>query len=266
MPDPYLEAMMRGEFSRNKNQFSKKIEKEKNRFEIAFDKNIEKIMALRSTDTVNSNSLMSDQLKSKRLEDELREALKLDELNKYIDNAIMLIANEGRKYLDHARYEDLLQKFSKIPEILDQLDFELPITEDFDKILGLGESARDNIFNIAFLKFDEKQYLDALSLFALLAVLQPENFEYWYRLGIAAQQSENYILAVNAYEAAFHLNSALIGSRLFAIECYLQLDQLSQAKTSLAEAQKILEISSVDQVWNEIFGYASLLIKEKDAH
>lgn len=263
MPDPYLEAMMHGEIlNKKKNKPPKGGDIPKDRFEIALDKNIRQMVDLIYADIEPIHGqLISPEMQRKKIEADLRESLGSPELSQYLDTAFKTLLNEGKQYLEPENYETMIKEFSKAIEYLDQLDLEKLLSEPLDKVLDIHTETIDSIFKIAIEKYKEEQYNASLALFVLLTILQNEDFDYWYRAGIAAQQCENYTFAIKGYNTAENLNPELIGAYLFATECYLKLDQKSEAKDKFEKAKILAGKSPLDSNWTSVYNYIGSLIK-----
>lgn len=267
MSDPYLEAQMRGEICKIPNNHSnspKKLENDSDQFDVAIDDKIQKILNLYSFENESGeNQFLSPEMKRKKKENELKHSLKESELKKYIDPAIEIIVKEGQNYFIPTEYNDIIDEFSTASENLKKLDLSKPLREELGNLLGISNKTNTAILNIAIAKFDDQQYSAALALFILLTVLHSKEFSYWYRAGIAAQQSENFTLAVEAFQVAITLNPGLIGAYLFAIECYLQLDQRQKAKSAYETVKSMNDIEPLGDQWREIFEYVGSLITEQ---
>lgn len=251
MRDPYLEAMMRGEVAaRGTTPVPKKGEK--NRFEIAIDKNIDQILNYFSFDGAPGRiELNSPLMKRKKAEAELREAFKNSQLDPFIETAVPTLIDEGKQYLESAVYQEMVADITDATERLDQLDLE-ETPDDLNAILNFSAETIAAIFKIALAKFEEERYFTSLALFVLLTLLQLEDYDYWYRTGIIAQLCQNYNLAIQAYRNATACYPKSIGARLFAAECYLALNQQQEAVLEYEEAKKISEIMALEENWREI--------------
>lgn len=257
MRDLYLEAMLHGEIPTKRVAITSPKKVEKTRFEVAIDKNIEQILNCFTFDDgpPGQIQLISPQMKRKKAEDELRESFKNSELDEFIETAMTTLIDEGREYLESATYEEMVADFKAATAELNQLNLDEDLPDDLNKILHISAKTIEAIYKIALAKFEEEKYAPALALFVLLTLLQPEDFDYWYRTGIIAQLCQNYKWAVNAYENAAICHPESIGARLFATECHLALNQRPEAEAEYAEAKKISETISLEENWREIFKY-----------
>jgi len=72
-------------------------------------------------------------------------------------------------------------------------------------------------------KFMKDCYEDALSLFILLKILEPENLEYIYFSAIAAQELNLFEFSIKMHEIVCEKDPDFIGSKIFLISCYSKL-------------------------------------------
>lgn len=229
MRDPYLEAMLKGEGPKKG---------AKDRFEIALDKSINEYLDTFSFDE-EPGQLISPLAKRKKIGEELKESLTHSELNDYLITAVQVIKRDGKQYVEKEIYSKLLEEFTNANQILNTMGLEQTLTEDFSQILHLSSETITSLFNIAVAKFKEESFYDSLAIFVLLTVLQPDEFDFWYRTAIAAQACENYSLALDYYSIALILNPELIEARLFSVECYLKQGRASEAKQEYNEVEKL---------------------------
>jgi len=254
--DLYLQAMIHGEFASTKK--SKEAPVVKDRFELAIEESAKAYAdSIMAEEDFSQNQLISPQMRRAQLIEEIKEAMKLTELGQHIETAANVLIDEGRQYLQKEAHEALLEDFSKIESALEK--FDLNTDKNFKEILGIRDASVSAILRVAIAKFVESEYAPSISLFALLTTLVSENADYWYRLGIAAQRSENLDLALRAYDVAVTLDATLIGARLFAAECHLILGAHDEAEVNYKEARKILE-TYPDEQWAKLVSSIESLV------
>ncbi len=255
--DPSLESQIR------KKPATKEIEKD--RFEKAVDKNIQEILKLQSFDDPHGPTLLtSPEVKRKKAELQLLESVQNNSFNPLIITALGLLVTEGKQYLNNEDFEAMVQNLQQVMEKIDQLDLNLPLEKNLSGIIGISAETLKAALNIAIKKYQEKQYPGALALFSLLAVLDSNDDDYWFRTGICAQECKNFDLAIKAYNTAAIINPELVGARLFCAQCHLELNQKGEAEAEYNYAKIISEKTPLEGEWLDIYNYVGTLIKGKN--
>lgn len=250
IPDPYLEAMMHGDFL-PKEKADVKVKK--NKFDLAIERQINDYI-----DTLNleadpfQNKLISPSVRRSKILFELKNAISLPDLESYLPNAISLLISKGQHYLEHEAYTQMELELSKIPEMAERVDLSNEIGDSFQSVFKIDDTVMQSILQIAIAKFREEKYEESFSLFVLLSSLSPGNFDYWLQLGVAAQKFQKLDLALRAYEMALDLNPDLIGAKLFMVECYIEKNLLQQATKALEEAKQMADRIQMEQVWSDL--------------
>lgn len=260
MDDPhYLRAMMHGEIHGKKKQPEKK-NAPKSRLDEELDKEIDAYVDSIELEE-DPKALQSSKAKRESLRQEIKEAVKLPELSKLLETAIGIIFSEGAKYLSPEENDKLLSNFSQASTRFASMHLSDATDKNLQELVEISDDSMNSMVTIAIAKFKEERFADCLALFSLLSILNPAYSEYWFRMGIAAQKCENYDLASKAYEAASQLDPKLIGSRLFAAECFVERGLTDQAKAEIAAAKKIAEENKVDQMWLDLLPAIESTIK-----
>jgi len=244
MPDPYLEAMMLG--------LVKFKEVKKDKFEEAIENDIIAYVDSLTFEEESGPQLLSLKMKKAKLVEELKESIKMPELENFFDTAFMFINSDGLRYLDSSKYETLSSEFSHASEILDQLDPTKEIPIKLQGMLEISDEMMNAIYEIAKGAYKEEKNQESLSLFVYLSVLDQTNLEYWYRVGIGAQKCGNIDLALKAYSVCIEIDSELVGARLFSAECHLINGDLESAEKEMTKAKNIIENSEVDSIWVDL--------------
>lgn len=260
MRDFYLEALLKGEITSKAIKAAiRPFKTEKSRFEMALDQHVQEMLDLLHPEegAPLQIQLISPQMKRKKNEDEIKDIFKNDKLSSCIDLALSTVVDEGKEYLHTAIYETLLADFENTLKFLEHLDLDLIKKAHLPAV---KQETLDAIFQIAIAKFEEHQYEKTLSLFVLLTLFKSDDYDYWYRTGIAAQQCENYALAIEAYGFATILNPESLGAYLFSAECNLKLNQREEAKHQYEEAEKIARNIPMEENWRLILGHVLKLL------
>jgi len=262
MPDAYLAAMMSGESFRKKDVADRPSVR-KSKYDKAIEKQINQyIDSLNLEAAYATNRLLPPAAHRAKIMAEMKEAFSLSELDAYFTPSFDLLLSTGRDYLDPDANHEMQKTLSQIPEVIEKIDLDQEYTDSFQKLLGVSDGVMKSIVQIAQAQFEEEKFENCLSLFVVLSILAPENFDYWFRLGIAAQKAQKNDLALRAYRQAIDLNPKLVLALLFSVECYLSMDLSEQAKATLAEANRIAETTEIEGAWRPLLQEMNALLKE----
>ncbi|MBA3238978.1 MAG: tetratricopeptide repeat protein [Parachlamydiaceae bacterium] len=250
MPDPYLEAMMHGDFAKKKGAEIRP----KDKFDVAIEKEIDKyIDSLELERNVENNKLASPAMRRAQIKAQMKADLQMPEVESFITSAISILLSEGAHYLLPEQYNEMEKELKGIKDHLDSLDLgSSDVNIKFQNLVKISDSVMNCFFHISVEKFKEKEFPASLSLFSFLTILDPGNIEYLYRLGIAAQNNKNYELALKAYEASLEINHELLGALLFASECYFRLKERELAITYLKKAKNLAETQPLNDIWEKL--------------
>jgi len=226
---------------------------EKDKFDIAIEKEINTyIDSLNLEAEFSQNLLVSPAMRRAKIMQEMKSGIDLSELGSHIVSALTILISQGKQYLDSDVFREMADELATIGEKIEEVDLSQVESNKFHALLGISDSSMASILKIAAAKYQEQDYVSALSIFALLSTLDSSSDDYWFRLGITAERNENYLLALRAYAAASELNPHFVGSHLFSIECHLRSDNVSKAKEEFQIAKQILDSEEVDPMWREL--------------
>lgn len=215
----------------------------KDRFEEAIDKMID---LCSQSEIDNKTDSTADKftpvnIRRAKLKNDMLQEATFPELEKYLELANDTLINNAKRYLQPEEYVAFSVNFAQVAERLETIDITVQMEQSFCDLLHVTPATMEALLSIGTATFDEGQYDNALSLFVLLTVLDPEQSDYWFRLGIAAQYKQDLELALKAYAITLFLDPDALGARLFACRCYLQMNALNEAANELAEAKKIVD-------------------------
>lgn len=209
----------------------------------------------------NPNDLLGPKAKREKIRHEIKESVRPAELSHLLESAMEILISEGDRYLSLHENEKLLLDFTNATQYFTAIQPTDSQDKPLQEIIQISNDSMQSIVSIALAKYNETHYADSLALFSLLSILNPANQEYWFRLGIAAQECESYPLAIRAYNAALQLDSQMIGPRLFSAECLIALKHFDEAKQQINTAKKIAKETKVDHMWLEMIPSIERMIK-----
>lgn len=249
MTDPYLEAMMHGKFIKGKSHPSSPPHKSP--CLVAAEKEIIKHIESLDLDTLYAhNRLVSASMKKAQLKEEMTRNILFDDLTSQLSLAFNALLTLGKQTMNPDIYRQWEEKLYSIPELYDQISPDHPI-EPPQTLLHISDEMMDAALKLAQDKYEEENYPVSMSLFTLLTAFAPGTEEYWFRLGIAAQKSGQYSIALNAYHAACEINPQLVGAKLFSIECLLRENQRDEAMKLFFEIKSSTDRHPLEPIWQD---------------
>lgn len=250
MDPAYLHALMHGEISFKKKNPDSDETGSKSKFELELEKELDAFVeGLKLDEDPDHPALQSPKFKRQKIKMELKEATKLPELFGPVNNGIDVIFSEGPNYLSEEEYHTLVLDLAMSITHLADIGIQETGQNDLQIIARISDTSIKALEKIAVAKFDEERYADSLGILCLLSILVPGYSEYWFRLGIAAQKTENYNLASKAYSITLDLYPDNIGARLFAAQCFIERSLIDDAKAEISMAKERLKSGGVDKVW-----------------
>jgi tetratricopeptide (TPR) repeat protein len=196
------------------------------------------------------------------VEQEVRKSLDLSEYDSYMNSAFKILRNEGHEYLDETAFKALIDALDKLHYQTAQLNISSLSDESLRDAFAIPEEIRQLILKIGIAKFNSGSMEGSLAIFTFLSTLNSDEPDYWYRLGLVAQKSEKYELALKSFAATSWLAQDFIGSRIFATQCYLQMGLRNDAETELEEAKYIIETFDVPEKWHRHIEDLKVLLAE----
>lgn len=209
----------------------------------------------------NQQSLVPSHLRREKIRNEIKAEAESGELRKYLKIAFQTLIDDGQRFVELKDYENMINHLYKSTNYLKKTD-KIPVNLNFKTILHFNEYTMETIFKIAQGTYNDNKLDEALSIFALLTALAPEDPDYLYRLGIVARQTNRLELALSAFINAVSLDPDFVSARLYASECYLKLDQLKEAKHEFEEAKKRIDKTAIDPLWSVMISQLKTQLKE----
>ncbi|MBA2369024.1 MAG: tetratricopeptide repeat protein [Candidatus Protochlamydia sp.] len=246
MPDPYLDALMRGEY------YKKKETLKRDKFELALEKEIAAHIESLHFES-NSNQYKTTEMQKTQKREEMQAGLEMPELENNISLAFSTLLSTGSAYLSPDLNEEMVSELTSIKLKLDVLNLDQSLPNGtFQELFNVTDSVMNGILKIGVEKFHEKELKTSIALFTFLTTLNPGNVDYLYRLGMAAQMNENFDLALKAFSAVLELNPQLLGAWLFACECSLHTGDQAQASAYFKQAKELTKDRVLNESWKKL--------------
>lgn len=228
--------------------------KENGAFDLAYNLSITQyIEELLLKEDPSLSKLQPKEERRKKLELELSETLDFSEIGEFIDKAVLILNDrKSCSCLTDEEHRLVLEDLEKLRLQINSLEFNELSDETLKTAYSISKSVSTSIFNVGLSKFHDGLLPESLALFSFLSLLESDDPDIAYRLGIISQKNGRYDLALRAYTAASALEPTLIGSRLFAAQCYLSIGQPENALKEIEDAKQIFKISDVQGEWKTL--------------
>lgn len=249
--DPSLCDLLHG-IRPSKNKTPAENHLEKRPFDAAFDLAIKKeVDQMIEKEDPSQHKLLTLQSRRAQLEQELRSDVEMSEFGTHLINALNILRNEGKNYLENEEYEQLIQAIDQQNQQIAKLEPSTLNDENLLAALTMSQANLASILKVGIDKYSQGLPNESLSIFSYLSSLDATNPDYWYRLGLVAQTCEQFDLALRAFAATAQITPEFIGNRIFAAQCYLHLDQREAAIKELEAARSLFEKSTPNEEWQK---------------
>lgn len=251
--NPYLYEMLHR--VSNPLEMPKEPSVRNDRFLKAYEEAIQKrVDSLLQEQTFENKFLSIEQLR-KKIEKEVREASDLSEFGDYITTALRLFRTEGSRYLEKEAFNNLLEGLNQLAIGIEALDLENLDNETFYETFEVLTKNTEDILKIGTLKYEEGLIRESLAVFTFLTLIQSHDSDFWYRMGLIAQEDKNMELALRAFNVALELNPQLIGPHIYgAMSLFNQglkeeaLEEIKAAKSKQRNEEWSEEIQAVEDL------------------
>lgn len=250
MGDPYLMAMMRGDFSRKK---GKAMASMQSKIDEAVEKSIEEYLDTIDFEAeVGQDKLQTPQMKREQLRQEMQKSLQMPELQQGITASFQILVAEGEEALESNEYEVMMAELMQIGDKIQVLPLVSIVEQNLQSLLNISAATMKAIFKVATVQFVQGRLENCSALFTMLTALNPGHPEYWLRGGMAAHQSNNMDLALRSYQAAAEIDPQMAEVPLLMADCHLRLGDKDQAKVAFQQAKAIAASQELDPEWKEL--------------
>jgi tetratricopeptide (TPR) repeat protein len=233
----------------------------KNSDEIAYEEAIQnQVDYLMSLEDGQANSLLPPAARRAKIEHEVRALADFSEFGKTIALAFEILRNEGLALLGNDHDNEILQdSLDKLSEQLEDLELNDLTDDKLKEAYSMSPESKQLILKVGIEKYRHEKFKDSLMIFTLLSTIDDEEPDYWYKLGLMAQKTENYGLAREAFSKTSQLAPDFIGAHVFAAECDLKIGRRGDALTELKKAKECLSKNKSDDWQDQIFEIERML-------
>ncbi|MBA2369511.1 MAG: hypothetical protein H0V82_10885 [Candidatus Protochlamydia sp.] len=250
MSDPMLFDLMHGVGLPSKSGNKAPLAIIKDPLEIEFNEAIQEQIKSEMENEVRSEyNLLSPAMKQAKRKQEIIEEASFKEVSQNLSLAVKILMDEGSQVLEKEEYDDLLKSLVHINSNLDSLEPKHLNDESLQAALKIPDTCGRFILKIGVDKYSQGLVDESIALFLLLTIVNPDEPDYWFRLGLAAKKNQNYSLALNALATTTELAPEFIGAHIYAAHCHLKMYSKENALAEFAIAKEIQEKTQIEEKW-----------------
>lgn len=250
MSDPALYDMFHQEETEKQTSASTQPDEAELSFNQAFEKSLnDYVDTLVEKQGPGAFKFISPSARREKIENEVRDTFNCSDIEGYIATSIDIIENEGLKYLSQEENATLLEDLDRLRLRIETLRFDQLDDESLKIAFSIPDSGKEFLLKIGITKFEEELLSDSLAILSFLSLLDSENPEYAYKVGILAQKMGRDEEALRAYSKASNLDPTMIGPYLFAAQCRFNRKDHQNALIELQKAKNILNSSEENKEW-----------------
>lgn len=145
-----------------------------------------------------------------------------------------LINNIVNQALPHGTPEEKKKRFDDIKNMITKEG--LPPTPE---MMGITPEVIQRLHAFAFQLYNNGRYQEALTLYANLAVMDPDNFDFAFGFAACLHMMKKYQDAINGYIRSSHLDVTNPIPLFHLGDCYMQMNNNDSAILALGLAEKI---------------------------
>ena len=222
-----------------------------------------KLNALDFNPTNTSNELESPKIKKAKMKQEIQNLLNFSDVDEKVNLALGICKNESGQFLSKEAYDSLLKNFSEVEESALLITSDQETQQNLKTLLKITDASCESLIRIANGLYQSNRYNECIAVLTLLISLESEVGDYWYRLGIVEQQCHNYELALKAYQTVIALEPSFFEAYIFAADCYLSQNLVSEAKAAYEEAKKLMDQGEADPTRKQLLEQLENMVKER---
>jgi type III secretion system low calcium response chaperone LcrH/SycD len=166
--------------------------------------------------------------------------------------------NKSKKMVQGYDIDDPKQKVELTKKIQTQLKEGKPLRE----ALGVSADALENVYSLAYGKYQEGNYVAASNLFRYIVMLDPHTYKYALGLAASLHRSKDYQKAANYYVMASLLQPKDPVPYFHSADCFVHVNQ---PKVALSGLNMAILASGNDKKYNELKERALLMKKSLES-
>ncbi len=204
-----------------------------------------------------ASELVSKEMLKQRHKEEIKEALKNQELADAVVRGFDWIRQDIIEVLSQEELEPFFHDLAKInqehvehpPEAVAK-KLSNHETATLQELFELSNSTMQKIYALGHQYFLKKEYDKAIDIFSIVTAFNPFVSDFWNALALCYQAKQEWKLAIEAFTLACSTNDKSVAPLISRAECCLKLNLLDEADKELEFASKIIETNpALDKEW-----------------
>lgn len=206
-----------------------------------------------------ASDLVSPEMLKQRHKEEIKEALKNQELADSITRGFEWIKQDIIEVLSIEELEPFFCDLGKIneehlrhpPESITQ-KLTNRETVSLQELFDISNHTMQKIYTLGYQYYQNKDYDRAIDIFSVVTAFNPFISDFWNALALCYQANKQWNLAIEAFTLACKTNESSVAPIISRAECCLKLNLLDEAHKELDFASKIIKTNpALDREWGE---------------
>lgn len=136
---------------------------------------------------------------------------------------------------------------SQMGKEAENFHFDVKATETFQKIFGFSDQSMLLFYKLTTYYAEKKEFGKSKDLLHLLLSLNPRISSYWVAMGVCCQREQKFDEALSYFKNGALINEKNPSPNLYAAACCLEMQDKSQAKEMLKQAEWTLDNLEADE-------------------
>lgn len=223
------------------------------------DKRVDSLLEEDSYYQARATELVSSEMLKERHREELKEALKNQDLSQAIIRGFRWIKEDIIEVLTVEELEPFFNDLSKIneehlknppPAVCKKLSDSQTVC--MQELFELSDHTMQKIYTLGYQYFQKKEIDRAIDIFSVVTAFNPCISDFWNALALCYQAKNELQLAIEAFTYACKTNEISVAPLVSRAECCLKLNLIDEAHREIEFASKIVETNpALDEEWGE---------------
>jgi len=207
--------------------------------------------------------LLPKQAEEGRRKEQLLTLMKNEQVGEGLRSGIELIVEYIDDLEDATEYMIVIQNIAKIGSVVQtKRDFSKEV-QSLQELLGLSDACLKKVYKIATTLFDKKEYEKSGTILQVLTILNPFVYAWWHALALTFMREKAWEESLIPLAVAALLDPENPAPRIYAVECYLALEDFESAQEELDIAKEILEGQETEG-WNQAMETLNKYLEQRE--